>query len=113
MIIASYFPKDLFQNKTVFITGGGSGINLGIAKNFAALGANVGICGRSQNRLDAAAKELESLGAKVVAQAADVRKYHMLEEVLDRVKRELGPVDMKRAAPAKIMVVSDVNGTAS
>ena len=43
MDIASYFPKELFKGRTVFVTGGGSGINLGIAKNFAALGANVAI----------------------------------------------------------------------
>ena len=36
MIITSYFCRELFKGKTIFITGGGSGINLGIAKNFAA-----------------------------------------------------------------------------
>ena len=40
MNITSYFSTQLFKGKTVFITGGGSGINLGIAKNFAAVGAN-------------------------------------------------------------------------
>ena len=47
MNIASYFPPELFKGKTVFITGGGSGINLGVAKNFAALGASIAICGRT------------------------------------------------------------------
>ena len=58
MNITTYFSKDLFKGKTVFVTGGGSGINLGIAKNFAAVGANVGICGRTQEKLDNAAREL-------------------------------------------------------
>ena len=31
MNITAYFSKELFKGKTVFITGGGSGINLGIA----------------------------------------------------------------------------------
>ncbi len=39
MNITSYFSTQLFKGKTVFITGG-SGINLGIAKNFAAGGIN-------------------------------------------------------------------------
>ncbi len=43
MIITDYLPADLFQGKTVFVTGGGSGINLGIARNFAAVGADVGL----------------------------------------------------------------------
>jgi len=50
MLLNSYFAKDLFQNKTVFITGGSSGINLGIARNFAAVGANLAIVGRSQDK---------------------------------------------------------------
>ena len=66
MLVTQYFADDVYRGKTVFVTGGGSGINLGIAKNFAALGANVAICGRSQDRLDAAAEELRALGAKTV-----------------------------------------------
>jgi NAD(P)-dependent dehydrogenase (short-subunit alcohol dehydrogenase family) len=58
MLITQYFAKDLYRGKTVFVTGGGSGINLGVAKNFAALGASIAICGRTQERLDAAAEEL-------------------------------------------------------
>jgi enoyl-CoA hydratase/carnithine racemase len=45
MLVTQYFRKDLYRGKTVFVTGGGSGINLGVAANFAALGANVAICG--------------------------------------------------------------------
>ena len=58
MKITSCFAKDLFQGKTVFITGGGSGINLGIARNFAAVSANLGIVGRAQEKLDAAVRDL-------------------------------------------------------
>ena len=52
MLVTQYLAKDLFAGKTVFVTGGGSGINLGVAKNFAALGANLAICGRTQEKLD-------------------------------------------------------------
>jgi len=55
MLVTQYLAKGLFTGKTVFVTGGGSGINLGVAKNFAALGASVAICGRTQEKLDAAA----------------------------------------------------------
>lgn len=92
MKIQDYLPKDLFKDKTVFVTGGGSGINLGVAKNFAALGANVGICGRKQEKLDAAAEELRALGAKVHAQAADVRDYEALEASMNGTRDELGPI---------------------
>ena len=36
MLVTQYLTKELFKGKTVFVTGGGSGINLGVAKNFAA-----------------------------------------------------------------------------
>jgi len=94
MDITSYFKAGLFKGKTVFVTGGGSGINLGIAKNFAALGADIALCGRTQAKLDAAAAELRALGAKVCPVAADVRDYAALETAFARSRQELGPMDV-------------------
>ncbi len=94
MTATSFFPADLYRGKTVFVTGGGSGINLGIAKGFAEHGANLGICGRTQAKLDGAAKELEALGAKVSARAADVRKPDELNASLAACRDTLGPIDI-------------------
>jgi NAD(P)-dependent dehydrogenase (short-subunit alcohol dehydrogenase family) len=94
MLVTQYFAKDLYRGKTVFVTGGGSGINLGVAKNFAALGANVAICGRTQEKLDGAAVELRALGAKVCPVAADVRDFAALESAFARSREELGPMDV-------------------
>jgi NAD(P)-dependent dehydrogenase (short-subunit alcohol dehydrogenase family) len=94
MDITSIFPKDLFAGKTVFVTGGGSGINLGIAKTFARLGARLALCGRSQERLDGATAELRELGAKTFAQSADVRDYAALESAMNGAKDALGPIDV-------------------
>jgi NAD(P)-dependent dehydrogenase (short-subunit alcohol dehydrogenase family) len=41
-------PAFDFTDKTVFVAGGTSGINLGIAEAFAAAGAKLGVVGRSQ-----------------------------------------------------------------
>ncbi len=94
MNISSYFSSELFKGKTVFITGGGSGINLGVAKNFATLGANIAICGRTQAKLDSAAGELRALGAKVCVAVADVREMAALEAALAQTKAELGSIDV-------------------
>lgn len=94
MQVSQYFARDLFRGRTVFVTGGGSGINLGIARNFAALGANIALCGRTQERLDAAAEELRALGAKACPVAADVRDYAALEAAFARSRAELGPMDV-------------------
>lgn len=94
MNVTEYLPKNLFKDKTLFVTGGGSGINLGIGKTFAALGANVAMCGRTKKRLDDAAQELRALGAKVAAEVADVRQYDALQAALAKCRDELGPVDV-------------------
>ena len=98
------FPKDLFRGKTVFVTGGSSGINLGVASHFAALGAHVGICGRTQDKLDAAAVGLRELSAhaagKVLPVAADVRDVAALDAAVARTRAELGPIDVLVAGAA-------------
>lgn len=94
MKIADVFPSDLFRGKTAFITGGGSGINLGIARNFAALGANIAICSRDIGKLERAGEELRSLGAKVLPVSADVRDPAAVAAALARSKAELGPADV-------------------
>lgn len=94
MDVNKYLPRDLFAGKTVFITGGSSGINLGIGKAFAALAANLGICGRTREKLDSAAAELRSLGASVVAEVADVRDFGALSSALSATRDQLGPIDV-------------------
>lgn len=94
MNITAYFSEKLFKGKTVFVTGGGSGINLGVAKNFAAVGANIAICGRTQEKLDHAAVELRALGARVCTAVADVREMVALESALAKIKSELGSIDV-------------------
>lgn len=94
MLIQQLLPRELFKGKTVFVTGGGSGINLGVARHFAALGAQVGICGRTQAKLDAAAAGLRALGAQACPVAADVRDMAALEAALARCADELGPIDV-------------------
>jgi len=94
MRIAEILPVTLFAGKTVFITGGGSGINLGIARGFAALGAGVAICSRDQARLDRAAGQLRALGARALAVSADVRDPAAVAQALARSEDELGPADV-------------------
>src|SRR6266849_2882960 len=102
-------PRDLFLGKTVFVTGGGSGINLGIARTFAGLGANIGICGRSQERLDAAATGLCDLGAKVSATSADVRVPEQLQSAMNASRDALGDIDILVCGAAGNFLVQGEN----
>ncbi|MBP7702157.1 MAG: SDR family oxidoreductase [Phenylobacterium sp.] len=79
--------------KTAFVAGGSSGINLGIAKRFAAAGAKVAIISRSPEKIEAAAKEVAAFGP-CLGMAADVRDYAAVEAALKRTHDELGPIDI-------------------
>jgi len=92
MIVSDYLPDDLFAEHTVFITGGGSGINFGIAQNFAALGARLAICGRTEEKLERAVDELRDLGAEATYAVADVREYDALVAAFEHTEDELGPI---------------------
>ena len=100
MKIQEILSATLYAGKTVFVTGGGSGINLGIAKSFAVLGANIAICGRTQAKLDSAKAELEALGVRVHAAVADVRDYAALEAAFVGTRAALGPIDVLVAGAA-------------
>ena len=92
MNISDYFPYEVFKQRTVFITGGGSGINLGIAKCYAAVGAKVAICGRNEDKLDRAKSELEELGATTRAVVADVRDFDAMQDACDQIQISLGTI---------------------
>lgn len=84
-----------FAGAHVFIAGGTSGINLGIAQAFARAGAKVAVLSRSQDKVDAAVAQLGELGAEAVAGfAADVRDYDAVEAALSAAHDRFGPIDV-------------------
>jgi NAD(P)-dependent dehydrogenase (short-subunit alcohol dehydrogenase family) len=83
-----------FSGKVVFVAGGSSGINLGIADAFAAAGANLAIASRSQERVDAACESLRRHGAKVLGRSADVRDYAAVASALAAAHAALGTIDV-------------------
>lgn len=84
--------KDSLKNCTAFVTGGSSGINLGIAHTLAALGASIAICGRDEGRLEAARKQLNTYGGEVFAKPADVRDEAALSSAINTCRETLGPI---------------------
>lgn len=83
-----------FNGKCVFVFGGTSGINLGIAKCFARAGANVSVASRSQDKVDAARQQLEELGSRSFGYALDVRDVAAVKEALAQHAEDAGPIDI-------------------
>lgn len=76
---------------TVFVAGGTSGINLGIAKAFAAAGARLGVASRRQDKVDAAVADL---GPGTLGYALDVRDAQATADALAAFAAEAGPIDV-------------------
>jgi NAD(P)-dependent dehydrogenase (short-subunit alcohol dehydrogenase family) len=83
-----------FSGKTVFVAGGSSGINLGIAEAFAAAGAKLAIASRSQERIDRACEALKRHGGLVLGCSADVRDFAAISTALAAAHDALGAIDV-------------------
>ncbi len=83
-----------FSGKRVFVFGGTSGINLGIARCFASTGADVSVASRSQKKVDAAVAELSDLGSKSYGYALDVRNVDDVRDALAQHAKEAGDIDI-------------------
>jgi NAD(P)-dependent dehydrogenase (short-subunit alcohol dehydrogenase family) len=81
------------KDKTIVITGGGTGLGRSMGKYFLELGANLVITSRKKDVLDKSAAELTAeTGGKVLAVPCDVRKYEEIENVIKTTEKEFGQI---------------------
>jgi NAD(P)-dependent dehydrogenase (short-subunit alcohol dehydrogenase family) len=83
-----------FAGKAVFVSGGSSGINLGIADAFAAHGARVAILARDRQKIDAALDALRRHGGDVAGYSADVRDPAAVGTALQQAHEAFGAFDV-------------------
>jgi NAD(P)-dependent dehydrogenase (short-subunit alcohol dehydrogenase family) len=84
----------VFKDKTIIITGGGTGLGKSMGKYLLQLGANLVITSRKLDVLEKSALELEKeTGGHVLAVACDVRKYEEIENVLRQTETRFGKID--------------------
>jgi 3-oxoacyl-[acyl-carrier protein] reductase len=82
------------KGKKAVITGGSKGIGRAIANLLAAEGADVAICARNQEEVDAAVAALAGHGGKAIGAAVDVADKEALQGWITSVAAELGGIDI-------------------
>jgi 2-hydroxycyclohexanecarboxyl-CoA dehydrogenase len=82
------------MSRVAVVTGGASGIGLGVAHGFVADGHRVALVDSNGEAVEAAAEELRRGGATVIAVTADVADRAAVHAGFDRIRSELGPVEI-------------------
>ena len=77
------------SGQVALVTGGGRGIGANVARELAAAGMRVAVSARTAEQVEATAQEIGGL-----AVVADVSRQEDVDAVMERVERELGPLDL-------------------
>lgn len=87
------FTVDL-TGRVAAVTGAGAGLGLAIARELAQAGAQIAVLEIDQQASEAAAAELEKIGAGARAYPVDVRDAEAVDAAFAQVKQELGRLDV-------------------
>src|SRR5579862_2534902 len=76
------YQPNLLKGRTIFITGGGTGLGKSMALRFAELGANIFLMGRRSEPLEQTVKEIAGLGARGAYFPGDIRDFAAVEKAV-------------------------------
>lgn len=107
-------PEGTFKDKVAVVTGGGTGIGLGIATEIARLGGRVVLVSRNPEHLEAGHRAISEVGGEAVLIPTDVRQPDQVEAMVQGAKEAFGQIDMLVNAAAGNFIVDaeklSVNG---
>ncbi|GAB1344893.1 SDR family oxidoreductase [Gemmatimonas sp.] len=90
----SVFAPGLLAGQVALVTGGGTGIGLGISELLAELGAHVVIASRKPQHLEQAIAAITARGHRASAVPLDVRDPERVKAVIDGIADEHGRIDV-------------------
>jgi short-subunit dehydrogenase len=99
------------SGRRVLVTGASSGIGAGLVEEFAARGAEVGMCARRADRLAEVSASCEAHGGRVHRWTIDLADPAQVDELAQRAVGEMGGVDIlvNNAGIPKRRHVSELN----
>ena len=83
-----------FENKSVLITGGASGMGLLLGQCYAKAGAKVALLDINGEELERQVAEISKYNPNVMGICIDIRDYQKVEEARDRVVERFGAIDI-------------------
>ena len=88
------FTTPLLKGQVAIVTGGATGLGLAIAKCLGALGADLAVGSRNAANLEQGTADLRHAGLDPLAIQIDVRKPEQVDEMVGRVVRHFGHIDI-------------------
>ncbi len=98
--MATIFKPDCMADRSVFLAGATSGINLGIAERFAEEGARVFVISRDAEKVARTVDTLKASGGQAAGTACDVRDYDAVDAAVKDAADQFGPLDFVLAGAA-------------
>ncbi|HEX8764536.1 MAG TPA: SDR family oxidoreductase [Candidatus Acidoferrum sp.] len=86
------FQRDLLKGRTIFLTGGGTGLGRSMALRFSELGARMFLLGRREEPLRETCQEILRLGGAAAFTTGDVREYAAVEAAVAQAEQQFGEI---------------------
>jgi len=87
------FQSDLLKGRTIFLTGGGTGLGLSMAQRLAGLGAKTFLVGRREEPLRDAVQKIRGAGGAADYATCDVRDPSAVETAMNAAEAQVGRPD--------------------
>jgi NAD(P)-dependent dehydrogenase (short-subunit alcohol dehydrogenase family) len=87
------FQPDVLKGRTIFLTGGGSGLGRSMAIGLAQLGARMFLIGRREEPLKETCSEIERLGGAAAFTTCDIRDFAQVENAFAAAEEQFGEID--------------------
>lgn len=82
------------SNRVAIVTGAGSGLGRAIAIGLAEAGADVAVCSRTAEKIEAVKSEIERRGSRAFAMVTDVRDSDQIDRFVQSIIQDLKKIDI-------------------